>query len=257
LSGKGLVKRLASRRGRARAGCFPAEGVRLVEEVLDSGWTVDFLAYTGLAAANLRTANLLARARARGLDPVLLDERRMKALSGTVTPQGVLAMVRRPEDAWTDLLRRTISLVVVLDGLQDPGNVGTVIRAADAAGCDGVVCLAGTSDPFGPKAVRASMGSVLHLPVYTGAKAPDVAAGLAAHQVQLLVADPEGGRVLAEQDLRGPVALILGSEARGPGPSWQGQEVCRVRIPMPGRAESLNVALAAGIILYETVRQRS
>jgi TrmH family RNA methyltransferase len=252
-----VIRKLGSRRGREETGCFTAEGVRLVEEVLESRWAVDFLAYTAAAAGSPRTAALLDRARARGLQPVVLDERRMKSLSGTVTPQGVLAVVRRPARDWTELLDRSLSLVVILDGLQDPGNVGTVIRAADAAACDGVVCLPGTSDPFGPKAVRSSMGSVLHLPVYTGVPAQDLSAGLVAQGVRLLVADPGGESVPAGEDLRGPVALVLGSEARGPGASWQGLGVTRVRIPMPGRAESLNVALAAGVILYETVRQRS
>jgi len=241
----------------AATGCFTAEGVRLVEEVLASGWPVEGLAFTAEAASLPRVASLLARARAAGLAPLEVGRKRMRSLSGTVTPQGVLAVVRRPALDPAELWAGRLSLVVVLDGLQDPGNVGTVIRAADAAGADAVVCTPGTCDPFGAKAVRSSMGSVLHLPVYTGAAAGPTAAGLSARGVRLLVADPLGPVVLAEQDLRGPVALILGSEARGPGPGWRGREVHRVRIPMPGRAESLNVALAAAIILYEVVRQRS
>lgn len=240
---------------RTRPGCFTAEGIRLVEEILASGWTIEYLAYTARAAATPRAAALLERARAKGLAPVLVGERRMNSLAGTVTPQGVLAVVRRPAGNWAGLVAGRPSLLVILDGLQDPGNVGTVIRAADAAACDGVLCLAGTCDPFGPKAVRASMGSVLHLPVYTGVPAGVCAAALVRAGLSLISADPGGEAVLAEQNLRQAVALILGSEARGPGPAWE--EAVRVRIPMPGRAESLNVALAAGIFLYETIRQRS
>jgi len=247
----GQVKKLAA------SGCFTAEGVRLVEEVLASDWPVQFLVYTREAAAAARVADLLTLARARGLVPREVSERRMKALSGTVTPQGVLAVVRRPARDPAGLWEAGLSLVVVLDGLQDPGNVGTVIRAADAAGADAVVCTAGTCDPFGAKAVRSSMGSVLHLPVYTGATAGETAAGLSARGVRILVADPFGPLPLAGEDLKGPVAVVLGSEGRGPGPDWRPYDVRRVRIPMPGRAESLNVALAAGIILYEVIRQRS
>lgn len=249
-----MLKKLSDK---THSGCFLAEGVRLVEEVVSSGWPVELLVYTESAAQNSRVARLLDQATSQGLETVLAGDRRMKSLSGTVTPQGVLALVRRPPTEWTDLIGANSSLIVVMDGIQDPGNVGTVIRAADASACDGVICLAGTSDPFAPKAVRASMGSVLHLPVYTGVHAPDVAVDLTARGMMLLVADPAAETALEDEDLRGPLALILGSEARGPGPFWQKREVRRVRIPMPGRAESLNVALAAGIILYEVVRQRS
>jgi TrmH family RNA methyltransferase len=145
-------------------------------------------------------------------------------------------------------------LRAVADGVQDPGNLGAIIRAADAAGASGVLVTGGV-DPHHPKVVRASMGSLFHLPV-VALSLPQARDLLTRAGVRVLVADPRGEVEYTRADYTPPVALVVGSEARGPDPAWREVAAGTVRIPLYGRAESLNVALAAGLLLYEARRRQ-
>jgi TrmH family RNA methyltransferase len=149
------------------------------------------------------------------------------------------------------------SFVVVCVDVRDPGNAGAVIRSADAAGADAVVCCAGTVDPFNPKTVRASAGSVLHLPVVAGGEPATVLDALAARGMRCLAAVAHGGTDYTEVDLVGPLALVLGNEASGL-PGGLGDLLDQtLTIPMAGQAESLNVSMAAAVLCFEVRRTRS
>ena len=147
-------------------------------------------------------------------------------------------------------------MIVVCDGIKDPGNIGTIVRAADASGVDAVLLTPGTCDAFMSKALRASAGSIFALPVLPDTGVEEIVGFLAKRRIRLYAADVRASRSLYETDLRGPAAIVFGNEAHGIGAAlFQNAEVL-FRIPITGRAESLNVAMAASIILYEAVRQR-
>ncbi|MDD4335515.1 MAG: RNA methyltransferase, partial [Desulfotomaculaceae bacterium] len=148
------------------------------------------------------------------------------------------------------------ALLVLVDGVQDPGNLGAIVRSADAAGAGGVVLLKGSADIYNPKALRATMGSIFHLPIIQGVAADEIIPYLTRRGIKIVAGDPRAGRVLFEVDLKAPCALAVGSEASGVGALLRESVDELARIPMPGRAESLNVAISVSIMLYEALRQR-
>lgn len=178
----------------------------------------------------------------------------LRLLAQTATPQGLVAVVRRREWALDELLREPQPFLVVLDGVQEPGNVGTIMRAAWGAGVQGVVFLPGTADPYQGKAVRASAGALFRVPHLWAPDAEELLSRLQGAGLPLWVAEASAGEPPDGVDLTGPGALILGSEAAGPSPA--ARRLARpLTIPMVGGSESLNVAMAASILLYERTRQ--
>lgn len=180
------------------------------------------------------------------------------AMSDTVTPQGIIAVARiteTPLDAALDGAR----LIAVCHEIRDPGNAGTVIRAADAAGADAVVFAGDSIDPWNPKVVRSTTGSLFHLPVVTGASLDEVAATASRHGITMIAADVHGTELApSDPELSGPVAWIFGNEARGLTDSERGLADHVRRLPIYGKAESLNLATAASVCLYTTAfAQRS
>jgi RNA methyltransferase, TrmH family len=206
------------------------------------------------AAGSSAVADALERAQAKGIRIFELGPGVVERVADTVTPQPLLAVVRTPQAVLQDLAAATF--VVVCVDVRDPGNAGAVIRSADAAGADGVVCCAGTVDPFNPKTVRASAGSVLHLPVVTGDDPAEVLDALAGQGMACLAAVAHGGTPYTEVDLVAPLALVFGNEASGL-PSAIGDRLGHgVTIPMAGGAESLNVSMAAAVLCFEVRRAR-
>jgi TrmH family RNA methyltransferase len=245
---------LADRKERETSGRFVVEGVRLLEHALADGITLDAVVYDPRAPADPRLGSVLTRAAAAGARVHTASAHVVAACSQVETPQGVVAIAQRPAASLEDLARSPAALLVVADRIQDPGNLGTIIRIADAAGVAGVIAVAGTVDPFNPKAVRATMGSLFHLPVVSAA-AEDVIEALRAHEIRILVADQHGAVDFLDAEYRRPCAIVLGNEGQGVDPRWVEHAAATVRIPMYGRAESLNVAVAAALLLYEARRQ--
>ncbi|MBE3588385.1 MAG: RNA methyltransferase [Thermoanaerobacteraceae bacterium] len=247
------VRRLSRRRQRDKEGRFLLEGVRLVQEALSSGWPVEMLLYTG--GVEERIAALLERARQKGIRTVTVAEKLLGEITDTVTPQGVLAVVKKPAYILEELFLNAPTLLVLVEGVADPGNLGTIIRSADAAGAGGVVLLPGTVDLYNPKTIRSTMGSLFHLPVVPAGEA-ELLSFLHSSGIQVVAGVPRGGIPLWAVDLTRPTALLVGGEAAGISTPWRDRAAHLAVIPMPGRAESLNVAAAASIMLYEAVRQR-
>jgi TrmH family RNA methyltransferase len=248
------VRRAIVRGTLTQQGWCIAETFHLLEEALRSDCEVK----TVLAAESVRTT---AEAHVRGLagtKVVVLPDTLFQRLAGTETSQGVMALVQPP--SWSlEQLFRGRPLVVVLDGLQDPGNAGTIMRAAEAFGATGVLFLKGSVNPYNPKTVRASAGSLFRIPHLHGLDAALARAALQQHRVELYAGVPARKdapvRSLAELDLTGRCGLIIGSEARGVGDELRSAAI-DVSIPTV-RVESLNAAVAAGIMLYEARRQRA
>lgn len=251
------ARKLLRRAGRDRAGRFLVEGAQAVREALAHG-VVHELFVTDEAAA--RHPELLDGAGR----VTVVDARAAASLSETVTPQGIVAVCELLDVPVADALRGTPRLVAVCAGVADPGNAGTIVRVADAAGADAVLLAGDTVDPHNGKAVRASTGSVFHLPLARDRDTAAVLDACRAAGLTLLVADGGGELDLldpaADPVLAGPVAWIFGGEAHGVPEAVAAAADHRVRVPIPGRAESLNLATAAAVCLYASVaaaRRRS
>lgn len=252
------ARKLSRRQARERADAFLVEGPAAVSEALGSLVRL-FVA----DAADASVVRLADRARRRGVEVLDVTDTVMAGLAGTVTPQGVVGVATLPRPALDSVLGGA-RLVVVLSRVSDPGNLGTIIRTADAAGADAVVLAGSSVDPRNPKAVRASAGSLFHLPVLDGLSFADVVAGCRRHGLRLVAADAQGEQVHTELDLLHPVAFVLGSEAHGLDEAVLASCDVVARIPISdaprpgygGRAESLNLAASAAVLLYEAARQR-
>jgi len=246
------ARKLTRRSGRDDAGAFLAEGRQAVSEALagEPGAVLEVFATEAAAAAH---RGLLAETRV----PVrLVTDKAAASLSETVTPQGLIAVCALRDVPAQQLVTDPPRLAVALAELNDPGNAGTVLRTADACGAGAVVFGAGSADPYNGKVVRSSAGSLFHVDVVRSAPLPALIAGVQAAGVTVLAADG-GGEVALDAAagdglLTGPVLWLFGNEARGLDPVLAAAADARVRIPMRGRAESLNLSVAAAICLYAT-----
>lgn len=265
-----LVKRFRRvRAGSERPHVF-LEGVRLIEEALNTRAHFETVAFTTALQANERGAALLEALQAVQCRGALVSEQVMKVIAGTEAPQGVTAIVSRPYIVLEDLFASGPDLLVIADELQDPGNIGAIIRTAEAAGAGGLITTRYTVDPFGDKSIRASMGSALRLPIVTDAKRDAVFAQCREHKIKIIASTPAIARapiledaakaqivrLCSDVDMTVPFALILGREATGVSTKTAEQADEFVHIPMAEGVESLNVAAATAMLLYEAARQR-
>jgi RNA methyltransferase, TrmH family len=252
-----LVKRLRALKERgASADLALVEGFTLVEEALAAGLEIVEAAVTPAAEAGARGRACVQRLTTAGAAVRRVDASVLQSLSETETSQGLIALARRPSFD-EEAIYAGRPLVVVAAGLQNPGNVGALLRAAEAAGATGAYLTAGTADPFSWKALRGAMGSAFRLPHVRGLAPEEAVARLRRHGVKTLAAAVTGGERYDTVDLGRPVAFLLGEEAGGLGADVLALADGRVTIPMAGMAESLNVAVAAGVLLFEAARQRS
>jgi len=243
------------RSARRCEGVFVMEGEKLLAGALDAGAEVESLFFARAAGVSPGVGKLIGRAASAGARVFELAPGVMERVADTVTPQPVLGVVRTPGATLEDLVAATF--VIVCIDVRDPGNTGAVIRVADAAGADGVVCCDGTADPFNPKTVRASAGSVLHLPIVVGGKPDEVLEVLRSRGMRRLAAVAHGGVPHTEVDLESPVALVLGNEGAGLPAQLRSAVDGGVSVPMAGKAESLNVSMAAAVLCFEVTRRRS
>jgi TrmH family RNA methyltransferase len=243
---------LLERRGRDKQGKFLIEGFHLVEEAIKAGADVTTIVYS---LEKGKPAALFAATQDR-IEWIGVSQAVLEKCSDTQTPQGIFAVVDKPnlrgEDLWSSRLR---DLVVVVDGVQDPGNLGTIIRSADAVGAGGVLLGAGTVDVYNPKTIRSTMGSLFHLPILEG-DLLQILLRARAEGVQLVTTSLQAQQSCYETDLSKPTWIILGNEAKGVSPEVAAEADVKVIIPMQGQAESLNVAMAGTVLLFEASRQR-
>jgi TrmH family RNA methyltransferase len=237
------------------------DGLHLLEEARAAQVPIASAAFTAraLAGADGRARKLATLLAGTGVRVVQVADAVMDALSPTAQPSGVVAVAARPRHTLEAVVGQDDAgpaLVVVAVDVQDPGNVGAIARVAEAAGATGYVVAGQSADPFGWKALRGSMGSVLRLPTVVEDDATSIAGVLRARRLQLLAAAPAGAAPFDAIDWRGPTACFLGSEGGGLPDALLAMSDRRVRIPMAEPVESLNVAVSAGLLLYEARRQR-
>jgi TrmH family RNA methyltransferase len=245
------IRALHQRKQREAQGLFLAEGVRVVEDLLASPVCTRLVLAASTLEDSPRGRALLDQASRKHVPLRRLEARELTELAGTDTPQGVIAVAETPR-ATRHTLEGLASdaALLLLDAVQDPGNLGTLVRTAEALGAAGVILLPGTVDPWNPKAVRAAMGSAFRVPV-VAAEWRDLAPWLREEGYRLLAA-ASGATPIQRQT--GRVALVVGNEGAGISPATMEHADACVGIPLRGRAESLNVAAAAAILLYELLR---
>jgi TrmH family RNA methyltransferase len=247
-----VVRRLQSQaRERHQEQAFVVEGVRLCEEALQSGWLARQVFFTD--SLDERGQAVVKGFTAQNAPVEQVSQAVMQAMSDTETPQGLLAMISQnliPLPSSPDFL-------LILDGLRDPGNLGTILRTAMAAGVQAVLLAPGCADAWSGKVLRSGMGAQFHLPIQS-LQWNDLR-GIIKREprpLKVYLADVAGGILFSQSDFRAPLALIVGGEAAGAGAEAHSLADESVHIPMPGGSESLNAGVAASILLFEVVRQR-
>ena len=243
---------LKQKKYRTQNGLYLAEGLRTAEEAV-AYKAVETLFY--VATDDERTMRLLENAAAQNIKLVCVSENVMKKIADTETPQGIIAVCKMRQPKLENLLASG-KMLLVLDRVGDPGNIGTMLRTADAAGIGGLVLLKGCADIYAPKTVRSSMGSLFHIPVLSGVSEQEFVSAAKKAGYDLLVTCLDGADNLYKADLSGRIAFVMGNEAGGVSESLLEKADKRVYIPMAGRTESLNVAMAAGIVMFEALRRR-
>ncbi len=245
---------LRDRRARDEAGLTLVDGWRELSRALAGGARV-MEAFVDEDRLDAEGQDAVAQARARGAAIVPVTALVIDRLAYGDRSEGVVATVRIPDLDPAALDLPADALVVVVEGVEKPGNLGAVMRSADGAGADAVIASDPRTDLFNPNAIRASLGAVFALPVAAGPGA-QVRAVLAARGIRVITARIDAEALYADVDLRGPIAIVLGSEADGLTDAWSGPDIVPVRLPMLGVADSLNVSIAAAVLLYEARRQR-
>lgn len=248
-----LVRALTrQRKERDAQGLYVAEGVRLIEEALAGNWPIEFILHTNDLSD--RGKKLTEESSQKNIAVEEISIALLKSISATETSQGILAVVRQKEQ----LMPENLDFVLIIDVLRDPGNLGTILRSAAAAGTQAVLLTPGTTDPFSPKVLRSAMGAHFRLPILTmDWKEIGAVCTRKNNPLSILVSDAQQGESCFQMDLTRPIALVIGGEAEGITNEARQFASGWIKIPMPGKSESLNAAAAASILLFETVRQRN
>lgn len=252
---KRLVK-LRNRRERDASGVFLIEGFRELTRAVEAGLTVREIYFCPGWFLGNNEAALVERAVAAGSEPIELGLEAFRKVSYRDRPEGLLGLAAQFPTTLVGLPLSPDPLILVVESIEKPGNLGTMLRTADAAGVDAMIVCAPTTDPFNPNVVRASLGCLFLVPLAISST-PEAIGWLHDHHIEILAASPAADLPHWEADFRGPSAIAIGSEQYGLTETWWQEAGERIRIPMAGQMDSLNAAMAAGVVLFEAVRQRS
>lgn len=249
------IKSLHRKRDRWSKKLFIIEGIKMVEECILNNYPLNKLVYSeqlfnisgGKELFNeIRTFNNI----------INVPDKLYNDISNVETPQGILAVVPFIDNPISDIEQKNKPFILVLDRVQDPGNMGTIIRTSDAFGIDGIIVTEGCVDVYNPKVVRATMGSILRVPIYYSSSAVDIIKEFKANGVNICSTSLDGDKFIQAVDFTKPSIMIIGNESKGVSSSLQLLSDELIKIPMVGGAESLNAAVASSVIMYEALRQR-
>ena len=241
-----LCRQLSNKKYRSKLGLYLIEGENLIEEALKNGCEIENLLISENYKGNFKTPDEKV---------FLLDESLFSQLAQTETSQGIMAVVKTPRFSPDDFYNMEGGNFVILDRLQDPGNIGTIIRTADAAGYDLVIAMKGTADIFSPKVVRAATGSLFRMPVVFMDSDSELVEFTRAAGKKLVATCFDTDRYYFDEDLRKDIALVIGNEGNGISQNLIDSSELKIKIPMHGNIESLNASVAAAILMYESVRK--
>jgi TrmH family RNA methyltransferase len=234
------------------------EGLRLAEEARQSGLAIESVIYSEELAKKSRGGELISALEGDSVKSAAVSEKLLQSISYTKTPQGIVLLATRPavtQDLFDDR-QGEAALLVILHRINNPVNVGAIVRTAEAAGATGVIATAGTADPFSPKSLRGAMGAAFRIPIWMGLDYRQAIDWCHRMRVQTVCADVHSNESYDEIEWRQSTAIIMGAESDGLSAEEIALSDKAVKIPMKGRTESLNVAVAAGILLYEAARHR-
>lgn len=252
-----LVRSLAKRKSREREAKFILEGKAAVLEGLCFADKPIFLVARGSFIAGNAGNDILEKANERHVDIYQVTDQLFAGLTQTEEPQGILLVTEKQESNWQELGQNPNPFWVVVDGLQDPGNLGTILRTAAAVGADALIITQDTVDLYNDKSLRSTMGAIFRIKVMQGVMAEDLLTNCERLGMVLVVADPRGHLPYYKWDYTEGMALVIGSEHAGPRPLLLSSAKARITIPMPGQIESLNAGVAAGVLMLEKVRQEA
>jgi TrmH family RNA methyltransferase len=237
-------------------GVILLDGAHLVGDALAAEVTFQIVAVTPASAEETDIAPLVDALSRRGVEVVTVSASVMEAVSPVKTPSGIVALAEQPAADPDRLYGGSPALVVVAVDVQDPGNLGAIVRVAEAAGASGLVAAGVSANPFGWKALRGSMGSALRLAIASEMTVEEAIADAKRHGCRIVATAPRDGRSIFEVDLTGPAAVLIGGEGQGLSPQLIDAADERITIPMQAPVESLNAAVTAALIVYEAKRQR-
>ena len=249
------VVSLQRRKAREEAQLFVIEGWRFVEEAVRRNAPIQKV-YFCQERGSIEWRSLRERIREQSIPFEEVDERVLRKMSATEEPQGILAVIRQTNNSWSEIHINRQTVLLILDGIQDPGNLGTILRTALASGVRYVCLTPGTVDLYNPKVLRSTMGALFSLVLLPVKQPEEILDFCRERGLSVLMGDIQGSSVYHTLFPSGPLALVVGNEGKGPSPVFRSADVQRVTIPMAQEVESLNVAIATGILLYEIVRQR-
>ncbi len=243
------IKFLHQKNNRDKYGEFFIEGYRFVNDAFQNGTTFKYILVSETADDNVKTlSNNIS------VPLYIIKESLFKQISDTQNPQGIMAVLEKPKYESVDILKPNEKFIVILDNIQDPGNMGTIIRTAESSGADRIVISKGCVDIYNPKTLRSTMGSIFHRPIITVDNLSDCITILKQNRYKIFAGHLKGETEYFSVDMSDKTAIVIGNEANGI--SDEVAKMCKlIKIPMYGRAESLNASISAGILMYEYVRQ--
>lgn len=247
--------KLRQGRQRQKQGRLLIDGLRELNRALDAGVSIEEAFVAPLVGAGSDAARTIDRLRAGGAAVFEVTPDVYERLAYGERLEGIVAVAHTPRRQLQDISLSAHPLIAVVDRIEKPGNLGAILRSADAAGVDAVIASDAPGDLYSPNAIRASLGTIFTIKLCT-ATADEAITWLTESKVTVYAAQPDASREYTEADFRGPTAIVLGSEALGLSPQWAAARVTPIRLPMLGRADSLNVSTAAAVLFYEALRQR-
>lgn len=248
------IRGLVDRRSRDRQRLFWAEGIRHFVQAYDARYPIETIVHSPILLRSGLAEMLARRLRAAGTNYVRVTPEQFRSISTADRAAGIGIILRQRWWSFEQLDAGRGLCWLIIEHIRSPGNLGTILRTAEACGASGVLFLGSASDPFDPAVVRASMGGITSLPL-ARASATEVRAWADKHHVQVVGMSPEGERLWSDLPINGPVAIVLGEERQGMSPRLHSLCDMTVRLPIVGRADSLNVSVAAGAMLYELLRR--
>ncbi len=240
---------LQLRKNRKKYQQFLLEGIRGIQDILSEASQIEIILFEKRIESLTGGEDLIRKCEEAGIKSAQVTESIMKKIADTQTPQGVVAIVHVPEYDLNEILRGS-QFLLMLDEIQDPGNMGTLIRSAEAAGFDAVILTPGSTDPYSMKCIRAATGAVLYIPVFELKSTEEAWEKLRQNQYRILGAALENGKVYTSETYDPPVALIIGNEARGINPTLLAKMDGAITIPMKGKTQSLNAAIAGSVLMF-------
>lgn len=249
------MKKLESKKFRDKMGLFVLEGITVLKEAIEEGIGIEFVIYSDSFAENPESAAMIDKLQEEKVNIYSVDNRLFASVSGTETPQGIIAAVEKPEWNADEILAEGTN-IIVLDRVADPGNMGTIIRTAEAAGFSGILAIKGSTDIYGGKVSRSAAGALMRMPVLYADSPQDAVEMLKSKGKKIVCTDPRSDKNYYDVDLSKDAAIVIGNEAAGVCEELFGCADISVGIPMEGKTESLNAAIAASVMMYESLRQK-